>query len=62
MPIIPPSEEKKTRSIRVSKSLLEKIDNIALEKGESGNYIIEKLLEFALSEYENEQKSKKPAR
>jgi predicted transcriptional regulator len=59
MPIIPPKpakKEYKTRSIRVDKAVLERIDAIAKERDESANYVIEKLLDYALQQYENQPK------
>ena len=57
--IIPPSGKakhtKKTRSIRVYEHLLDKVDSIASDTGESANYIIEKLLEYALQQYDAEK-------
>ena len=62
MSIIPPKPAKKTyktRSIRIDKTILDKIDSVAAERDESANYVIEKLLEYALQQYETPQKLKK---
>lgn len=59
IPPKPPAKNAKTRSIRIDKAILDRIDSIATERGESANYVIEKLLEYALQQYDTPQKSKK---
>jgi predicted transcriptional regulator len=61
MPIIKPSgtEDRVHRTIRIKKSLDKKLDKIMKETSESRTYVIESLLEFAIKEYEKEQKSPK---
>jgi hypothetical protein len=59
MSIIPPKKAYKTRSIRIDKAILDRIHDIALEQNTSDNYIIEKLLEYGLQQYDTAPKAKK---
>ena len=59
MTIIPSKKTYKTRSIRVDKAILDKAHKIATEEGTSDNYVIEKLLEYALKQYETQPDKKK---
>jgi predicted transcriptional regulator len=58
IPPKPPAKVAKTRSIRIDKAILERIHEIALERDESDNYVIEKLLEYALQQYDAPKKTK----
>jgi len=46
------------RSFRLRPDLVEKIEEVAKELGESRTYVIESLLEYALAAYEKEQAEK----
>jgi hypothetical protein len=62
MSIIPPKptpKTYKTRSIRVQEHILERIEEIRKEQNVSANYVIEKLLEYALQQYDTSPKPKK---
>ena len=53
------AEKRITRSFRMRPDLVKKIEVIAREMDESRTYILESLLDYAISAYDKEKKTKK---